>query len=455
MLSTKNIKLNPFNSEFYENLGDFLLEREKKEEALKSYCFSLCYDTKRSQDLFSKVAVLIQQLDTKIDQKNKVKDIVYFLFRSLHDNPMNGYLYYLASLFLKALNESEYDCREVSGFCVPESIIDTYYPQNSRYTWDTSAQTVYEVKDGSFFCLNHHQVLWCETHQTLIKNTSFGTPHLLVGSPWLQNKRCHIRGKVLALSVRHPVNYYHWVIDILCRACLVIEEYGELSQFDYILIDILQADFQKESLAVLGIDQSKILQSMQLPYVTADLIVSPSFFFGVDKNQRIKTIQKIRNLFISDNHCQNTKGNCRIYITRQDASQRKVLNENEVIDLLKQFDFEIHTMQGKTIRQQAELFFSASIVISPHGAALTNLIFCQPEARILEICSDTYCLDYMKSLATDVDLEFHRLIIQQEKEVAKNLLEESKIKFNLMERGRLDMVIDLVLLEETLNEIFY
>ncbi len=49
-------------------------------------------------------------------------------------------------------------------------------------------------------------------------------------------------------------------------------------------------------------------------------------------------------------------------------SESKLQNEKEFEKVIIEHGFEIHVMEGMTIRQQAELFYQAKVVISTHGA---------------------------------------------------------------------------------------
>ena len=75
--------------------------------------------------------------------------------------------------------------------------------------------------------------------------------------------------------------------------------------------------------------------------------------------------------------------NRKIYVKR--ISNRKIANEQEFEEYISSQGFEIHTMEGMTIRKQAELFHQASVIISPHGAGLTNIIFSKPGTHVIEI----------------------------------------------------------------------
>jgi hypothetical protein len=68
------------------------------------------------------------------------------------------------------------------------------------------------------------------------------------------------------------------------------------------------------------------------------------------------------------------KNEC-IYLTRGKSSGRKVLNESELICVLKKYGFKVVDTNGKHILDQATIFKNARYVVAPHGAGLTNILF--------------------------------------------------------------------------------
>lgn len=75
----------------------------------------------------------------------------------------------------------------------------------------------------------------------------------------------------------------------------------------------------------------------------------------------------------------------RIYISRKDARIRRIENEAEVIRFLENFGFENHTLTGLSLREQARMFAEAEVILTMHGAALTNILYANPAAKVIEI----------------------------------------------------------------------
>ena len=65
-------------------------------------------------------------------------------------------------------------------------------------------------------------------------------------------------------------------------------------------------------------------------------------------------------------------------------------NESDLWIIAKKKGFEKIILTGKSVEQQAEIFASAKVILAPHGAGLTNLIFCQADVKIIEIMSPNY-----------------------------------------------------------------
>lgn len=80
----------------------------------------------------------------------------------------------------------------------------------------------------------------------------------------------------------------------------------------------------------------------------------------------------------------------RIYITRADATERRVTNEEEVIKLLAPKGFETVMLTGMTVAEQRDLFREAECVVMPHGAGCANMIFASEYAKFIEFSPKSY-----------------------------------------------------------------
>jgi capsular polysaccharide biosynthesis protein len=74
----------------------------------------------------------------------------------------------------------------------------------------------------------------------------------------------------------------------------------------------------------------------------------------------------------------------RIYVQRG-VPRRALLNEDDVIALLEPRGFEVLSMEGRSVSEQAELFASAEAVVSAHGAAMANTVFARPDTAVVEL----------------------------------------------------------------------
>jgi hypothetical protein len=81
----------------------------------------------------------------------------------------------------------------------------------------------------------------------------------------------------------------------------------------------------------------------------------------------------------------DTLGRKRIFISRNDAKNRRILNQGEIDAVLAEFGYEGVELTGKTFDEQRGLFSDASHVVGVHGAGLTNILFSPPGAQVLEI----------------------------------------------------------------------
>jgi capsular polysaccharide biosynthesis protein len=91
-------------------------------------------------------------------------------------------------------------------------------------------------------------------------------------------------------------------------------------------------------------------------------------------------MRRLRALMIGGHSTSRLKG---IYVRRQKAYARELLNEEEVIAYCQQLGFAIVDPQALTLAQQVDIFNRASLVLGVKGAALTNCIFCSNGAHVI------------------------------------------------------------------------
>lgn len=75
----------------------------------------------------------------------------------------------------------------------------------------------------------------------------------------------------------------------------------------------------------------------------------------------------------------------RVLISRAGAQRRRLLNEDAVWTLLEPLGFERVRMEALPFEAQVELMRRTAVLVAPHGAGLTNMLFCPQGTRIVEI----------------------------------------------------------------------
>lgn len=198
-----------------------------------------------------------------------------------------------------------------------------------------------------------------------------------------------IEGTVAILSGLSGHMYYHWTIDILPRIEILRRSGIDLEEIDKFVVNSIEQSFQKETLNALGIPTNKIIESDRHPYIKAKKLVVPSFPGHLDWVNR-GTIEFLREAFSSKTSLYSNNYPEKIYISRAKAKYRQIINEKEITELLSKLGFVTIFTEGMSVLDQAALFASAKAIVTAHGSALTNLVFCQEGTKIVELFSPNY-----------------------------------------------------------------
>lgn len=75
----------------------------------------------------------------------------------------------------------------------------------------------------------------------------------------------------------------------------------------------------------------------------------------------------------------------KILISRSDAFCRRCVNEDSLLEILRPFGFQKVILSEMDILSQFALFRDSDFIISPHGAALTHLVCCEADTKVVEL----------------------------------------------------------------------
>ena len=151
----------------------------------------------------------------------------------------------------------------------------------------------------------------------------------------------------------------------------------------------------------------------------------------------------------------------KIYIRREDANYRKVLNEADLISKLRRYDFEIINPQHFEILEQMKIFSNAEVIISPHGSNMSNLIFCKKGTKIIEISPELNnsfeqnISRRYKDIADILNLEFQTIRADSVDVVKHSELSIKYIHSKILKNSNYykNMILKLGEIENTLNSL--
>ncbi len=96
-----------------------------------------------------------------------------------------------------------------------------------------------------------------------------------------------------------------------------------------------------------------------------------------------KWIRHLTDIVVKD-----TKPHRKIIITREGALNRNIENQEQMLMALK--GWETVNLEKLTIEEQVKTFAEATHIVSPHGAGLTNLLWCKEGTNVIELTHEAF-----------------------------------------------------------------
>ena len=219
----------------------------------------------------------------------------------------------------------------------------------------------------------------------------------------------HVDGTLVSLACRGSAgNYYHFLLDVLPRWGILRESLPGLEP-DHIYVPC-STSYEKELLALTGLDQYDLVATGKHRAVSADRLLVPSLPnpFEVAPTWMVEWIRQALPPVHTDDKPR------RLYVTRGSGpNTRRLVNEEELWPRLEQRGFVRIDPGTLSVRDQIDHFAAADVVVGLHGAALTNLVFLKPGARVLNLFAPGYVKHCYWAICDGIpDVTYHYLVGQ-------------------------------------------
>lgn len=215
-----------------------------------------------------------------------------------------------------------------------------------------------------------------------------------------------ISGNSALIASLWPECYYHWLLEILPKLYLIEKSGYKIDQ--YIFNDI-RLSFQKEFLELLKIPEDKIIIVNDNNHLKCENLIVTSLP-GACGNCA-KWAPDFYKQFIKNEKKENSPE--KIYISRAKAKKRNIINEKELAELLIKKGFTTIYSEDLSINQQIELFYNAKIIVAPHGAGLSNLVFSQKNLKVIEIMQPDYLQSCFEVISAIIGCEYHKFFSEE------------------------------------------
>ncbi|WP_457125946.1 glycosyltransferase family 61 protein [Mucilaginibacter sp. HD30] len=227
-----------------------------------------------------------------------------------------------------------------------------------------------------------------------------------------KRKRSLGEGRYLLAFDEWSNSHYHWFCDVIPR----LFSMRELVK-DYILLLPDSKYIREIGLATLAffdlnpagiefIQEGELVRAKQLSIITHTCLT------GYTND---KVMREMQGFILAKQKIATVQH--KIYVSRDKARYRKVLNEEAVLEVVKTHGYEIAHFEDLSWVEQISTMASAKSMVSMHGAGLTNALFMNRGSAVLEFRRDRiYHNQCYWHLCAAMNLDYYYLFGQPDNE---------------------------------------
>ncbi len=327
-------------------------------------------------------------------------------------------LYYkiFIQLFFKVLYGKIHLPKNANNLLKKEKIYDQIFKSFKKNNYN-----FYRIKNARIFTDNNENVAIIKNNFILpsisfqqikgnLKNAKYNSV-LKFGTPSFAKR---IRGKVFNLCQGDSGNnYFHFIFDIIPKIYLLTAK-KELNNINYFYLTNPKK-WQIKILKILGIKENNILSSKVHNHIFADEICAVDHpwyekgFVQYNLNKIPEWIINHNRKFFLTNKDKNFSK--KIFLDRSNSKYNhcQIENISELTKLIKKNKIKVYKPELLSFKNQIKLFNTSSMIVGAHGAAFTNIIFCKPGTKIVEIMPSDHPNKKCKRISKILNLKYYRI----------------------------------------------
>ncbi len=196
---------------------------------------------------------------------------------------------------------------------------------------------------------------------------------------------------VLPLASQRMGNFCRWWLDsvakiFICGRSTVLRDHLRSTAWD-VVVPKLPLSFQQQTVDMLS--WRPLISSNESGRLLRGRTVNSSgltFGGGQRIGGLVRDLSRFLDLLVppQESSAGDHSGEW-LYISRNESSMRRILNEEEILPGLRDLGFKILSPGKLPMSAQIEAFRNARVILAAHGAGLTNILFCRPKTVLIEI----------------------------------------------------------------------
>lgn len=215
--------------------------------------------------------------------------------------------------------------------------------------------------------------------------------------------RAHQVEEAASITLEHNGNYCHFLFEGLPR--LRIMERCGIGKDVPVYANARRA-YQQELLPIFGVPPERLIVAHEHPLLQAKRLWVPTYP-GYQGRFTQEAIDYLREVILAklESDAPLRKLSRKLYISRRDATSRRILNEADIESRLQALGFECLCLSDLPVLEQMRAFAEARVVVAAHGASLTNLAFTAAGASMIEIFPEDFYSTCYQDLAPKVGVK--------------------------------------------------